>query len=236
MPLGIPYHRNMLELPEKRTSENVKEYIRKCLLQNIVSCRLYPGEQIYDDKLSEAFAVSRTPVREVLIELKEHKLIDIRSKRGTFVSLIDPDLVEEIRHLRAVLEEEIAAAACSSFDENDIRDIRENVELWKDAIARQDQQKIMELDKSFHRILYLRAGFPNWYDLVESYAPHFDRTASLSFRLLPKDHILSDHMALADAIASGNAADARRIARRHMERYCENIGEIRKIYPDYFLS
>ena len=162
--------------------------------------------------------------------------------RGECVIVIAAPGAGELEERRAAaagtgrtLEEEIAAAACSSFDENDIRDIRENVELWKDAIARQDQQKIMELDKAFHRILYLRAGFPNWYDLVESYAPHFDRTASLSFRLLPKDHILSDHMALADAIASGNAADARRIARRHMERYCENIGEIRKIYPDYFL-
>lgn len=226
----------MLELPEKRTSESVKEYIRKCLLQNIVSCRLYPGEQIYDDELSEAFSVSRTPVREVLIELKERKLVDIRSKRGTFVSLIDPDLVEEIRHLRAVLEEEVAASACSSFDENDIRDLRENVDLWRAAIDRQDQQKIMELDKAFHRILYLRAGFPNWYDLVESYAPHFDRTTSLSFRVLPKDRILSDHMALVDAIASGDIDAARSLAHRHMERYNENIGEIRKVYPDYFLS
>ena len=203
---------------------------------DILNGKYKENDELRENTIGKELGVSRTPVREVLIELKEHKLIDIRSKRGTFVSLIDPDLVEEIRHLRAVLEEEIAAAACSSFDENDIRDIRENVELWKDAIARQDQQKIMELDKAFHRILYLRAGFPNWYDLVESYAPHFDRTASLSFRLLPNDHILSDHMALADAIASGNAADARRIARRHMERYCENIGEIRKIYPDYFLS
>ena len=226
----------MLELPEKRTSESVKEYIRKCLLQNIVSCQLYPGEQIYDDELSEAFSVSRTPVREVLIELKERKLVDIRSKRGTFVSLIDPDLVEEIRHLRAVLEEEVAASACSSFDENDIRDLRENVDLWRAAIDRQDQQKIMELDKAFHRILYLRAGFPNWYDLVESYAPHFDRTTSLSFRVLPKDRILSDHMALVDAIASGDIDAARSLAHRHMERYNENIGEIRKVYPDYFLS
>lgn len=38
------------------------------------------------------------------LELVQRRLIEIRPKIGTYVSLIDAELVEEVRHLRAVLE------------------------------------------------------------------------------------------------------------------------------------
>ena len=59
-------------------------------------------------QLCEQLGVSRTPFREAELELAQRRLIEIRPKIGTYVSLIDAELVEEVRHLRAVLE----AAGC----------------------------------------------------------------------------------------------------------------------------
>ena len=51
--------------------------------------------------------LSRTPVREALLELAKSKLVVIYPQRGSFVSKIDYNLVEESRFVRLVLEKAI---------------------------------------------------------------------------------------------------------------------------------
>ena len=131
--------------------------------------------------------------------------------------------MEEVRHLRAVLEAEIARMACEKLTPADIDQLWENVALWRMYIERAQEEKIFELDKGFHRLLYVQCGCPYWYDLVENLAPHFDRTTILSFRCRPAKTIYEDHVSLLKAIEQKDAAAAHRIAGQHMQRYTENL-------------
>ena len=185
-------------------------------------------------ELCEQLGVSRTPFREAELELAQRRLIEIRPKIGTYVSLIDAELVEEVRHLRAVLEAEIARMACEKLTPADIDQLWENVALWRMYIERAQEEKIFELDKGFHRLLYVQCGCPYWYDLVENLAPHFDRTTILSFRCRPAKTIYEDHVSLLKAIEQKDAAAAHRIAGQHMQRYTENLSAIREAFPHYF--
>ena len=185
-------------------------------------------------QLCEQLGVSRTPFREAELELAQRRLIEIRPKIGTYVSLIDAELVEEVRHLRAVLEAEIARMACEKLTPADIDQLWENVALWRMYIERAQEEKIFELDKGFHRLLYVQCGCPYWYDLVENLAPHFDRTTILSFRCRPAKTIYEDHVSLLKAIEQKDAAAAHRIAGQHMQRYTENLSAIREAFPHYF--
>jgi len=184
--------------------------------------------------MCEQLGVSRTPFREAELELAQRRLIEIRPKIGTYVSLIDAELVEEVRHLRAVLEAEIARMACEKLTPADIDQLWENVALWRMYIERAQEEKIFELDKGFHRLLYVQCGCPYWYDLVENLAPHFDRTTILSFRCRPAKTIYEDHVSLLKAIEQKDAAAAHRIAGQHMQRYTENLSAIREAFPHYF--
>jgi len=171
--------------------------------------------------------VSRMPFREAELELVQRRLIEIRPKIGTYVSLIDAELVEEVRHLRAVLEIDLAEMACQMLNNQQLDHLWENVALWQMYIQRAQEEKIFALDKGFHRLLYVQCGCPYWYDLVENLAPHFDRTTVLSFRCRPAEAILDDHTSLLKAIEAKDAA-------RHMQRYTENLATIRESFPQYF--
>lgn len=204
------------------------------MIDNIINTRLEPGEKLNEPELCEQLGVSRTPFREAELELAQRRLIEIRPKIGTYVSLIDAELVEEVRHLRAVLEAEIARMACEKLTPADIDQLWENVALWRMYIERAQEEKIFELDKGFHRLLYVQCGCPYWYDLVENLAPHFDRTTILSFRCRPAKTIYEDHVSLLKAIEQKDAAAAHRIAGQHMQRIHGEPFAIRKSIPTLF--
>ena len=94
----------MITISERREQESAKNFVLRVLIDNIVNTRLEPGEKLNEPELCEQLGVSRTPFREAELELAQRRLIEIRPKIGTYVSLIDAGLVEEVRHLRAVLE------------------------------------------------------------------------------------------------------------------------------------
>ena len=48
--------------------------------------------------------MSRTPVREALVELMKTRIVEILPQKGTYVSYLDYDLVEEARFMRMTLE------------------------------------------------------------------------------------------------------------------------------------
>ena len=224
----------MITISERRAQESAKNFVLRVLIDNIVNTRLAPGEKLNEPELCEKLGVSRTPFREAELELAQRRLIEIRPKIGTYVSLIDAELVEEVRHLRAVLETELAGMACQMLNEQQLDRLWENVVLWQMYIQRAQEEKIFALDKEFHKMLYQLCGCPYWYELVENLAPHFDRTTVLSFRCRPAEAILEDHASLLKAIEAKDAAAARTIAARHMQRYTENLSTIRESFPQYF--
>ena len=224
----------MITISERREQESAKNFVLRVLIDNIVNTRLEPGEKLNEPELCEQLGVSRTPFREAELELAQRRLIEIRPKIGTYVSLIDAGLVEEVRHLRAVLETELAGMACEMLTKQELDRLWENVALWQMYIQRAREEKNFALDKEFHKMLYELCGCPYWYELVENLAPHFDRTTMLSFRCRPAEAILDDHTSLLKAIEAKDTAAARTIAARHMQRYTENLATIRKSFPQYF--
>lgn len=60
------------------------------VLDAIHSGRLQPGEHLNDGALAEKLGVSRTPVREALLRLRELGVVEASANRFTRVALVDP--------------------------------------------------------------------------------------------------------------------------------------------------
>lgn len=227
----------MILVLEKRRKESAKDYILRILVDNIVNVRLKPGDQLLERDFCELCGVSRTPFREALLELAQRHLVDIRPKIGTYVSYIDMELVDEFRHMRSILESELARMACRMIEEDDLNRLRENVVRWKKCVETDQVADSLILDKEFHRMIYQLCGRGYWFELTEGLAPHFDRTSTLKYQCrIETENVIQDHEELIDAIARKDEKRAGEIASRHLSRYIENIEEIREHFPDYFLK
>ena len=101
-----------MKILERQPSEKARSYAIRVLLYNITALELPPGSSVSENEVSSVMNISRTPVREALIELSRMDLVDILPKRGSFISKIDYGLIEESRFMRLVLETAIVKLAC----------------------------------------------------------------------------------------------------------------------------
>ena len=57
--------------------------------RQIIYADLEPGKKVSEKKLEETHSIGRTPIREALIQLRQHGLVDSIPQSGNYISLID---------------------------------------------------------------------------------------------------------------------------------------------------
>lgn len=83
---------------------NLGSDVYRILRDRILRQELHAGEKLSDLHLSSELGVSRTPVREALVQLVQDGIVVTEPNRGFFVATIDRKDIEEIFDLRAALE------------------------------------------------------------------------------------------------------------------------------------
>lgn len=218
---------------ERTARENGRDYALRTLKENIVSLQLEPGSQISENELATEMGLSRTPVREALIELSKVRIIEIYPQRKTIVSLIDYDLVEEARFMRFNLEMAVVELVCKMATGEDIKRLQENVRLQNFYLEQFNPERLMELDDQFHQLLFEIARKPQVFTLMDNIAIHFDRVRNLSLVLTRDLKIVQDHENLIIAIVNRDVTRAKQLMEEHLNRYKVDKILIQEQYPQY---
>ena len=82
----------------------LREKIYNKLIGEIVTGQLNPGERLSEGSLAKRFHVSRTPIREALLQLEKLGYVAHQKNVGTIVKKISPEGVREIFEVVAALE------------------------------------------------------------------------------------------------------------------------------------
>ena len=107
----------LLEIKHTGIKETIRSQVYNILKENIISAGLEPGSQVSEQELGDELKVSRTPVREALIHLAQEELVEIIPQKGTYISKINIEAVEESRYMRQILEVDITKEAAREFPE-----------------------------------------------------------------------------------------------------------------------
>ena len=126
---------------ERYKTENNKQYIYRILKENIMNLVLPPGEAISEIEISEALNVSRTPVREAIVRLSEEKLIQVFPQKGSIVSKINLNLVEEAVFLRKICERQLFKMACEDEKSSSLVKELEKNKDYIDSIIKMNIKK-----------------------------------------------------------------------------------------------
>ena len=223
-----------MRLSQRQTRESGRDYALRTIKENIVSLDLAPGSPISENELAAELGLSRTPVREALIELAKVKIVEITPQKKSLVAPVDYELVEESRFMRNVLECAVVELACEMADAQDIQRLRENIQLQNFYLDNFNPQQIMALDNDFHRTLFEIARKSQVYQLINTISIHFDRVRSMALSSVKDIKIVQDHAQITDAIALADASQARRLMEKHLARYKFDATAVRQQYPQYF--
>ena len=138
-----------MKLVEKSPHENARMYAHRMILDNIINLELPPGSALSENELSLLLKLSRTPVREALIELSQLGLVEIIPQKGSFVTRIDYDVIEESKFMRLSLENSVLRLLCQQgTSEDHMNRIRQSMNQQKqEAKACTDYMIMMTLEK-----------------------------------------------------------------------------------------
>ncbi len=219
---------------EKLAGESTRDYASRFLCTNIISLELKPGQFLSETELANEIGVSRTPLREALIDLNHSHVIETYPQRGSMVSLIDPDLVEESRFIREVLDISVVEIACDLATPEDIMNLEANVKLQEFYLENYVQEKLFELDNQFHKMIYVMAHKERTYAMKSGMMIHYDRVRALSLITVKDTKIINDHRLIMEAIRNKDKEEAKRLMKKHLSRYDIDKEEIKKAYPQYY--
>lgn len=222
-------------ISERFARETAREYALRAIRENITTLELEPGSRVSENELAAELGISRTPVREALIELSKIQIVEIYPQKGSYISLIDYDLVEEAQFMRLTLEKAIVELLCQqSLSEDSFKSMEENVKLEQFYVDNDNLSKLMELDNEFHRELFVLANKMQTYKLLNTMLIYFDRVRNLRIRSGSNQYIVDDHSEILNAIKAGDAQRGAQAVVTHLTRHKVDQEELKKGHPAYF--
>ena len=189
-----------MKLLERLPRETGRDYALRNIKENIINLELAPGSQISENELAAEMGLSRTPVREALIELSRVRIIEIHPQKKSTVPLIDYDLVEESRFMRNLLECAVVELDCEMAGPVDLERLSANIRLQKFYLDNYYTNELMTLDNQFHGILFEVAKKTQIFALMQNITIHFDRVRSMALSTVKNTKIVQDHESIFLAI------------------------------------
>ena len=221
-----------MPLPATASDANPTRSIYSRLRQDIIALRLMPGEKLSENELAQHFGTSRAPVREALIRLVDDGLIEVRPQRGSLVTLISLQAMEQARLVREALEVAIIRRAAEMGLPNATR-LAAEAAIEGQAAAREDAERFTQLDDVFHRGFAEGSGLIGVWAIIEREKAQFDRIRFLSLPAVTPVYVLIEqHKMMLKAVLDRDPLQAEQALRTHMSEVLRIANELAQRHPN----
>ncbi|PWJ20221.1 Ldh family oxidoreductase [Jannaschia seohaensis] len=201
----------------------LSEQAREAIRSRIISGEFPMGEKLTESGLVRLLGVSKSPIREALLQLEREGLIVLSANRTTRVFSMGASEIAELGELRLILESEAMRLACSRNPGPLARDLSDIVGRMEQALALDDSDTYKLLDHDFHRAIFEHCG--NSYVEANFRMLSF-RVQALRNRLSldPKLNArsLQEHRRICDMVLSGEFDRALALLKNHISETTTN--------------
>ena len=130
--------------------KHVYKEIEKAILDGVFP----PGYSLTEGKLSHELGVSRTPVREALMQLELEGLVKTVPNKGAVVVGVTSQDIDDIYTIRTRIEGLATRRCAQHIGEEELEELRQVVELQEYFVTKQDYLQVWHLDSRFHELIY----------------------------------------------------------------------------------
>jgi len=213
----------------------IRDYVYDTLKREIMELKLEPGRFISEKDVIEMLQVSRTPIREALVKLSQEELIETIPQKGSFISLIDLELVEESRFVRETLEKAIVRQACRMLSSEQVLQLQNLISLQELCVEEKNFERLFELDEEFHKTIVVGCGKTRTWGMLQQLNTHYNRIRFLRLAVnYDWEIILSEHRAITRAIKEKDPDAAEQAMSEHLSRVIFEKEELLQKYPSFF--
>lgn len=138
----------------KSLKEQVYEYLRKQMRSGL----LLPGSVIDMEETSKKLGVSKTPLRDALLQLEMEGFVSILPRRKVIVNVLSLQDIKNMYEIIGALESEALLSALDRLQDSDIRHLDALNREMKEAIDKDDFDLYYEKNLRFHDVFLNRGG------------------------------------------------------------------------------
>ena len=202
-----------IQTNRRRLADEVYDQI----VNAIASLEIGPNDRLVQEKLAKQLDISRTPVREALMRLEQEGVLVVSQRGGFRLHRMDDQEVRELYQSRAAVEGQAARILADRNDANDIEELRKTI-IAEEDIKEPSTRAYFEANRNIHRRFIELANnryLLEMFDMTWGKAMAFQLFATFENVDIAKS--LGDHMALVDAIATGDKTAALDAIVAHIE-------------------
>jgi DNA-binding GntR family transcriptional regulator len=207
------------------------EKLREAIEENIATGAFPPGMHLEETELAQRFGVSRTPLREALIQLSSMGIVALRPRRGAVVAEVTPQRLLEMFEVMAELEAMCGRLAARRMSADDLAVLTRAHKACEAASIAEDPDAYYHENEKFHYAIYAasHSGF-----LIE-------QTTAMHRRLRPYRRLqlrvrnrmstsFREHNGIVAALVAGDAETASEQLRSHIliqgERFTDLLASL----------
>jgi len=199
--------------------DNAAAVVHQRVRDGILSGEFRPNHRLVEEELAAELNVSRTPVREALLRLRQEGLV--LQNRGWLVRDHAPEEILEYLEARAELEAAAARLAAARITEAQVARLNELIVQME---GEPNRRLFNEINGEFHDLVTEAGG--------NRVLANFARSSKINYwtfatpvRFTPEQDAIVDaeHRALVAALQAGDGATAEQVARRHVAHTADII-------------
>ncbi|MCB1539444.1 MAG: GntR family transcriptional regulator [Hyphomicrobiales bacterium] len=190
----------------------------EAIVGDIVAGELPANSRLIQEDLARIYGVSRQPVQQALLLLRNQGLVREAGGRGLVVSPVDPAFVNNLYEVRAVLDGLAARRAAQNGAARAKREGPALVAAGRAAVKSRSLPDQISADIAFHALIDELACNPL---IGETTAPHWPYVRRVMGEVLRGDEqmpkrIWDEHAAILDAVIKGDGDRAEALAKQHI--------------------
>lgn len=212
------------------------------LLENeILHFQWKPGEIISENYLCQRFSLSRTPVRSLLQRLRENGLVQIEAKRGSLVTKLNLDTINQLIYERVAVESTVIRDyidVCSPTDVEKVRYLFAQMEKAAAGYGTEDFNidTFIRADLGMHSEWFRRMHLDILWKRLSSPQSSYTRFCMLDILAggnVPD--VMEEHAAMLRLIENGDASQIEPLLKKHLYGGVRRLGpHLYTTYASYF--
>ena len=213
-------------LPISRT-KSLKEKVYDILKELILTGRLEPGMLHNEKRLAEVLGVSRTPVREALLELSREGMVSFIPSKGVKVRKITTKQVQEVFELRRIIEGYIIKSISKQLSPADLKKIEKILTKQDRSASKDEEVTFIEMDKEFHLFMASKMGNEQIETILQNLRDQIHLMGIRAIKDSPRSQqVLKEHQRIFSALKKKDAKRSHDELMRHLNNTEEILIDI----------
>jgi len=208
------------------------DQVYQAILSEISEGKLGPDHRLIQEEIAESLGVSRQPVQQALLLLRNHGLLRDAPGRGLMVAPLDPEHVRNLYEVRAMLDGLASRNAAERGREIAGKEGPAFIARGREAVSSRSIARMIATDMDFHFFLYGLSGNPLVAEMSSSHWSYLRRVMGevLLHGETPGD-IWDQHEKILAAVISGDSQEAETTARHHISHASDRLVSGLASYP-----